>query len=344
VSKFKVGDKVKIREDLIWDYYYGDIRCSSKRLECRGKIGEITKIAKTGSYFVHNHWFSEEMLEACDSKNTLKFKIRDKVRIVGKNSECLDGFDIDDICEIVEIDEDDECNPYHILKLCAEKSLYGWAGEDDIESLPTFEYIDDTMNTSNRPVVDLSDHAVDSLYPNIIMDVKTCGKNLFDNCEVQTDFYEKYIKGIWKNEEEKDMNKVVNLWYERKRDKVINEYKEKEVEFYNNRYSVVESFNALVEQFNEDLESLYKMDKATEQFVLTENAPNNVIKYCLDLDKLKEEFEVEYLIKRNEELKEIEDIREEVEAQLSLSDDLKYQQEVLERYGIINKKTKKIAG
>lgn len=186
----------------------------------------------------------------------------------------------------------------------------------------SFEYIDDTMDTSNRPVVDLSDHTVDT--------------------ETWKNLYDKYVSGIWENEEEKDMNKVVDLWYNRKRDKIIDEYKEKEVEFYNNRYSVVESFNALVEQFNEDLESLYKMDKATEQFVLTENAPNNVIKYCLDLDKLKEEFEVEYLIKRNEELKEIEDIREEVEAQLSLSDDLKYQQEVLERYGIINKK-KKIA-
>lgn len=85
------------------------------------------------------------------------------------------------------------------------------------------------------------------------------------------------------------------------------------------------------------------MDKATEQFVLKENTPNNVIKYCLDLDKLKEEFEVEYLIKRNEELGEIEKVKEEVEAQLSLSNDLEYQQEVLIRYGIIDKKTKKIS-
>lgn len=201
-----------------------------------------------------------------------------------------------------------------------------------VRAMPILEYIDDTMDTSDRPVVDLSDHAVDSLYPNMV-DMKTW-KNAYD----------KYVCGIWENKEEKDMNKVLKVWYERKRDKVIDEYKEKEVEFYNNRYSVVESFNALVEQFNEDLESLYKMDKVTEQFVLTENAPNNVIKYRLDLDKLKEEFEVEYLIKRNEELKEIEDIRIEVEAQLSLSDDLKYQQEVLERYGIISKKTKKIVG
>ena len=44
-----------------------------------------------------------------------------------------------------------------------------------------------------------------------------------------------------------------------------------------------------------------------------------------------------------ETYKKIDDTREEVEAQLSLSDDLKYQQEVLERYNIISKKTKKIS-
>lgn len=251
-----------------------------------------------------------------------KFKVGDKVKIVKPMSMCERYrntihtiTNIDDTYVYLDIIDD---NPYcvkywdHELELVEEPDLTGLhpMTPDEIQSvLEKFGYIDETMDMSNRPVVDLS---------------------------VNT--------GIWENEEEKDMNKVLKVWYERKRDKIIDEYKEKEVEFYNNKYSVVESFNELVEQFNEDLENLYKMDKATEQFVLTENAPNNVIKYCLDLDKLKEEFEAEYLIKRNEELKEIEDIREEVEAQLSLSDDLKYQQEVLERYEIISKKTKKIVG
>lgn len=183
---------------------------------------------------------------------------------------------------------------------------------------------------------------VDSLYPYMI-DIKTCGKNLFDNYKIQTDFYEKYIKGIWEIEEEKDMNKVVNLWCERKRNKIVDKYDELEVEFNTTKYSVVESFNELVQRFNEDLESLYKMDKATEQFVLKENAPNNVVKYCIDYERINKEFEEEYRNKRDEELKEIKDIKDEVEAQLSLSNDLEYQQEVLIRYGIIDKKTKKIA-
>lgn len=183
---------------------------------------------------------------------------------------------------------------------------------------------------------------VDSLYPYMI-DVKTCGKNLFDNCKIQADFYEKYIKGIWEIEEEKDMNKVLNLWCERKRNKIIDRYDEMEYEFHNNKYSVVASFKELIEKFNNDLEDLYKLDKATEQFVLKENTPNNVIKYCLDEEKLNEEFKKEYLSKRDEEFNALRDIKDEVEAQLSLSDDLEYQQEVLIRYGIIDKKTKKIA-
>lgn len=156
-------------------------------------------------------------------------------------------------------------------------------------------------------------------------------------------FYDMYVNGIWEIEEEKDMNKVLSLWYERKRNKIIDRYNKMECEFYNNKYSVVASFKELIEKFNNDLEDLYKLDKATEQFVLKENTPNNVIKYCLDEEKLNEEFKKEYLSKRDEEFNTLRDIKDEVEAQLSLSDDLEYQQEVLIRYDIIYKKTKKIA-
>lgn len=242
-----------------------------------------------------------------------KFDVGDKVKIIRTNL----GSQRDYIGRVREVVKTDIDGAY----------LDNMPGNDDY-------YLDSELA--------LIEPNVDSLYPYMI-DVKTCGNNSFDNFKIQNDFYEKCINGIWEIEEEKDMNKVLRVWYGRKRDKVIDEYKEKEVEFYNNKYSIVESFNELVEKFNNDLEDLYKMDKATEQFVLKENTPNNVIKYCLDLDKLKEEFEVEYLIKRNEELKEIEDIRIEVEAQLSLSNDLEYQQEVLIRYGIIDKKTKKIS-
>ena len=252
-----------------------------------------------------------------------KFNVGDKVRFIGDLSE-----------HIFRDTLDNHKNGLTICKVCADEKSYHVKSCDINDVKWCFD--DEELE-----LIQSSDN-VESLYPYMI-DVKTCGKNLFDNYKIQTDFYEKYIKGIWENEEEKDMNKVVNLWYERKKNKIDERYKLMEVQFYNDKYSVVESFNELVEKFNNDLESLYKMDKATEQFVLKENTPNNVIKYCLDLDSLKERFNVEYLIEKNKEIEELGKIKEEVEAQLSLSNDLEYQQEVLIRYCIIDKKTKKIS-
>lgn len=167
------------------------------------------------------------------------------------------------------------------------------------------------------------------------------------------DRYNKYIRGIWEKQdiepvyfkdikEEKEMNKVLNLWFERKQEKIIKKYAEMEQDFINNHYSVVKSYNELVEQFEKDLDDLYKFDKVNEQFVLEEISDKNTIKYDIDFDKLSCEFTDKHIKEKQGELKELAKIREEVEAQLSLSNELKYQQEVLIQYNIIDKKTKKI--
>ena len=252
-----------------------------------------------------------------------KFNVGDKVRFIGDLSEHI-------FCDTL----DNHKNGLTICKVCADEKSYH-VKPCDINDVKW------CFDDEELELIQSSDN-VESLYPYMI-DIKTCGKNLFDNYKIQTDFYNKYIKGIWENKEEKDMNKVLNLWCERKRNKIIDRYDKMEYEFYNNKYSVVASFKELIEKFNNDLEDLYKLDKVTEQFVLKENTPNNVIKYCLDNDKLNEEFKKEYLSKREEEFNALRDIKDEVEAQLSLSNDLEYQQEVLIRYGIIYKKTKKIS-
>lgn len=176
--------------------------------------------------------------------------------------------------------------------------------------------------------------------------VKVCDINekwcLDDDATWKNDFYEKYILGIWEKEEEKEMNKVLNLWFERKQEKIIKKYAEMEQDFINNHYSVVKSYNELVEQFEKDLDDLYKFDKVNEQFVLEEISDKNTIKYDIDFDKLSCEFTDKHIKEKQGELKELAKIREEVEAQLSLSNELKYQQDVLIQYNIIDKKTKKI--
>ena len=138
------------------------------------------------------------------------------------------------------------------------------------------------------------------------------------------------------------MNKVLNLWFERKQEKIIKKYAEMEQDFINNHYSVVKSYNELVEQFEKDLDDLYKFDKVNEQFVLEEISDKNTIKYDIDFDKLSCEFIDKHIKEKQGELKELAKIREEVEAQLSLSNELNYQQDVLIQYNIIDKKTKKI--
>lgn len=146
-----------------------------------------------------------------------------------------------------------------------------------------------------------------------------------------------------KIKEEKNMNKVVTLWYERKRKSIEKKYDKLREEFGEKQYGIIKSFNELVDEFNKDLDGLFQLDKASEQFVLVNNAPNNVIKYKINVDKLDDEFNEIYREEIRKAYNKIDDTREEVEAQLSLSDDLKYQQEVLERYNIISKKTKKIS-
>lgn len=168
---------------------------------------------------------------------------------------------------------------------------------------------------------------VDSLYPYLVQ----------PNFELSHE-----LQHEWEKEEEKEMNKVLNLWFERKQEKIIKKYAEMEQDFINNHYSVVKSYNELVEQFEKDLDDLYKFDKVNEQFVLEEISDKNTIKYDIDFDKLSCEFTDKHIKEKQGELKELAKIREEVEAQLSLSNELKYQQEVLIQYNIINKKTKKI--
>ena len=239
-----------------------------------------------------------------------KFKVGDRVKIVNPespNKDCLG-----EITTIVD-DKVGLAYPY--------KDTFGRL------------WCDDELELFARP-----------LYENITIDDTNIGENI----------YNAVINGIWENQdikpvyikgikEEKEMNKVLNLWFERKQEKIIKKYAEMEQDFINNHYSVVKSYNELVEQFEKDLDDLYKFDKVNEQFVLEEISDKNTIKYDIDFDKLICEFTDKHIKEKRGELKELAKIREEVEAQLSLSNELKHQQEVLIQYNIIDKKTKKIA-
>lgn len=146
---------------------------------------------------------------------------------------------------------------------------------------------------------------------------------------------------IGEKREEKDMNKVLKLYEERKL-KEINDKYDKKVEDDYHAIEIVKQYNELVNNFENKLEELFtSLDNFDNGYLVTQ-CDSNCYKYVLYEDRIKNELRSKYV---DEQMKEVNDVKKlvsEVDAQLSLSDDLTYQLEVLNRYGIIDKKTNKM--
>ena len=154
---------------------------------------------------------------------------------------------------------------------------------------------------------------------------------------IKTKYYDLYVKGEWNNMK----NEVLELWYTRKHSKIMEEYEEKEREFNNSKELVIK-YKEIVERFENELEELYESEENQEQNYIINTMTNNLYEYNIDYKKLSNEFFEKYVIERNEKLHELNELRKEIDAQLSLSTDLEYQVEVLTRYSVLDKKTKKM--
>lgn len=156
--------------------------------------------------------------------------------------------------------------------------------------------------------------------------------------------------GIWgikdmKNEEEINMNKVLRLWNIRKMEEIELKYNDLVNEYIEKHYETAKKYKDLIEKFKEDLETLYEEEngnKESESSILKENNTCNVFKYVVDEEKLRDEAHEKYRADRLKELEEQDSICNEVDALLSMSEDLEYQQSILIEYGIIDKKTKRM--
>ena len=73
MNEFKIGDKVRLRDDLELGKYYGGIRFLSGMKELQGKELTIDYIDKDGDYTFEegNYYCSEEMLEKVFSDGDL---------------------------------------------------------------------------------------------------------------------------------------------------------------------------------------------------------------------------------------------------------------------------------
>lgn len=141
----------------------------------------------------------------------------------------------------------------------------------------------------------------------------------------------------YKNKEEKEMNKVLELYYERRINKLGEFFKEiKEQEY--NELEVVKEFNNVVEEYNNKMQELMgKYREEDENISLIHKTGYNEYPYVLS-HAVKDDI-VKSLGKQYEEDKKaLLEEKETIAAVLSLSEDKDYQVEVLKNYGILDKK------
>lgn len=141
--------------------------------------------------------------------------------------------------------------------------------------------------------------------------------------------------------EENYMNKVLKLYYDRKVGELDKKYAEKINNDFEN-IDVVKQYKKLIESFEKEQEELFKTIENFDNDYLIPSCDANLYKYTINENDIKLKLDKKYDNEHNEELDRLAEFRDEVDAQLSLSDDLNYQMEVLTRYDILDKKTNKV--
>ena len=136
--------------------------------------------------------------------------------------------------------------------------------------------------------------------------------------------------------EEINMNKVLELYYERKLDKLKEFYSDLEKQEYN-KLEVVKEFNTINEEYTNRMEELRnKYNTSDKQFVVKTGYKDDnryELSYTIEED-IHDELFKQYEVAKKEILEE----KATIDAILSLSEDKDYQVEVLKNYGILDKK------
>lgn len=155
---------------------------------------------------------------------------------------------------------------------------------------------------------------------------------------LDSQFYiDEQLREMFKNKEDKEMNKVLELYYERRINKLGEFYKELKEQKYN-ELEVVKEFNKVVEEYNNKMQELMgKYREEDENMSLVHKTGYNEYPYVLS-HAVKDDI-IQSLGKSYEEDKKaLLEEKETITAVLSLSEDKDYQVEVLKNYGILDKK------
>lgn len=134
--------------------------------------------------------------------------------------------------------------------------------------------------------------------------------------------------------ENMERNKVLDLYVERRRKAIKEEYETNYMEEYNN-LPVVKEYNEIVGNFEAQLAELSTRELASVEYLGYKNDYGYVLNH-----KLLQDIKDKHYAILKETMDALDSKANEVHALLSLSDDKDYQIEVLVNYGILDKKTK----
>lgn len=208
------------------------------------------------------------------------------------------------------------------------------------DAVDIIRYLDGCELTSN--VLD-----VNSLYPQVITfgGSRGYGKSATEAIvilETKIECLQKELEKLEKKMEEKEMkNEVLELWYRRKQEQIEKEYKDL-VEKLEKENELINAYTTLIDDFEKSMKDLYEQDDNQEQKIIRELYCDYSYKYGLNRELISDMFYEKYRDEMLERSDNLYKIYKEVNAQLSLSDDLDYQIETLINYGILDKKTKKM--
>ena len=253
------------------------------------------------------------------------FKVGDKVMLNPDKDEYTYGKGTvlyTDVGEITAMLDDDNISVYF------PNNPDWWGKEDDlilfIEMKSNIEISDDGVSLSCT-ITD--DSVIKNILDGYLLDFEE-----YCNSENKDELIER---------EEKDMNKVLKLYYDRKREEIEEKYIDKVNNDFDN-IEIIKQYKILIENFEKEQEALFKTVENFDNDYLDSSYDSNLYKYSISEMKVKENLMNNYEDDKANEIEKLKELVEEVDAQLSLSDDLNYQMEVLTRYDILDKKTNKV--
>lgn len=133
-------------------------------------------------------------------------------------------------------------------------------------------------------------------------------------------------------------NEVLNLYYNKQRKKINKEYEEIINKKYNENPAVKE-YNEVVSEFETTLAELADKYNKEDNKILVKTGYTNDYEYEIN-SKIKEIICIEESKEKEEAYVKLKEYCDEVGAQLTLSNDLEYQLDVLKKYEILDKNGK----